>query len=70
MSKEWTVNKGRKRAPFAKGTLIDVKYLRHGPRYGVECGGVHASDWELDGMTGDILEYRLHTPETTEEGTK
>lgn len=70
MSNKWILNNGRKRAPFAKGTLIDVKYRHRKPRYGIECGGNYANDWNIDNMRGDILEYRLHTPETTKEGTE
>lgn len=56
----WIENKGRKRAPFAKGTLIDVQYRDAGISYAVECGGPGANDWEIDNVKGDILSYRKH----------
>lgn len=57
---DWIVNKGRKRAPFPKGTLIDVKYRGREHKLGVECGGAYANDWTVEGVEGDILEYRLN----------
>lgn len=60
MSSEWIENTGRKRAPFAKGTLIDVKYRGREPLYAVECGGPYANAWSIDGANGDIVAYRKH----------
>lgn len=56
----WIENKGRKRAPFAKGTLIDVQYRDAGISYAVECSGPGANYWEIDNVKGDILSYRKH----------
>lgn len=86
---EYTVNKGRQRAPFKAGTLVDVIMRLRNRRgtqlrrkqmirlddervelHGVVAGVGHISDWQIDGVDGDILEYRLHTPETNKEGTE
>lgn len=56
----WIENKGRKRAPYKKGTLIDVQYRDAGIEYGVVCGSGAAQDWEIDNVKGDILAYRPH----------
>lgn len=56
----WIENKGRKRAPFAKGTLVDVQYRGGGISRAVKCGGPGAIDWEIDNVNGDILSYRKH----------
>lgn len=55
---EWLTNKGRKRAPFSKGTRIDVEYRSGLIRNDVECGGKFAKDWTVTGSPGDILKYR------------
>lgn len=60
MANPWIENKGRKRAPFKAGTLIDVRYNEAASRYGVECGGPSANDWSVEGVAGDITHYRLH----------
>lgn len=67
MSSNWIENKGRKRAPFAKGTLIDVKYRDGTQRSGVKCGAEYACDWEHDNHAGDILEYRKHEVSNEQE---
>ena len=54
----WIENKGRKRAPFPKGTKIDVQHRGRGISYNVECGGPYANDWTIEGVEGDILSYR------------
>ncbi|CCI88400.2 hypothetical protein BN110_029 [Yersinia phage phiR8-01] len=65
---DWIVNKGRKRAPFKAGTLIDVKLrnTRHDDgleiKLGVVCGPGHIDDWAIDNCNGDVLEYREHEP--------
>lgn len=64
---DWIINKGRVRAPFGKGVLIDVKLrnTRHDDgleiKLGVVCG-VGVDDWAIDNCNGDVLEYRRHEP--------
>ncbi|QYW05802.1 hypothetical protein [Vibrio phage vB_VpaP_G1] len=55
----WTENKGRKRAPFKKGTLIDVEYRNGNILQGIPCGGPDANDWSVTGHPGDIVKYKL-----------
>ena len=43
MSSNWIENTGRKRSPFAKGTLIDV-VLRGGDPQGTKCALDHTRD--------------------------
>lgn len=76
---EWIINKGRKRLPYKKGTMIDVRMRRPASMgtwgfnhfaqeridqdivevYDVECG-VEIDDFTIEGVTGDVLAYRLH----------
>lgn len=56
----WKRNTGT--MPVAKGTRIDVKYLNKGDNFDVAAGGFESSDWDLDGVIGDILEWRLSEP--------
>ena len=65
MANPWLENKGRKRAPFKAGTLIDVQLRYNNAEDGfreltsVRCGDV-INDWAIDNCNGDVLRYRLH----------
>ncbi|APU00342.1 hypothetical protein fHeYen301_9 [Yersinia phage fHe-Yen3-01] len=70
---DWIINKGRVRAPFKAGTKIDVK-LRDssadGGIYlieGATCGPAHIYDWTIEGINGDVLEYRLAETQSEKE---
>lgn len=71
MANPWIENKGRKRAPFKAGTLIDVQMRSDRnesgvvEQIGVTCGYV-IDDWAIDNCNGDVLHYRLHE-ETKDE---
>lgn len=71
MANPWIENKGRKRAPFKAGTLIDVQLrspkseLGYVEELGVVCG-YRIDDWAIDNCNGDVLRYRLHE-ETKDE---
>ncbi|CCI88846.2 hypothetical protein BN109_007 [Yersinia phage phi80-18] len=68
----WITNKGRVRAPFKAGTKIDVRLrVSHATggfaeRRGVTCGK-EIVDWTIEGINGDVLEYRLAEKQNEKE---
>lgn len=73
----WRRNRGRKTPPVPVGTRIDVKYRNGEENYGVRAGvdgdasgsnaDMNASNWEVDGSAGDIMQWRYAEPQQAQD---